>query len=435
MTDGEFERQLQAHYHAMDPGPAPTWLTERIADMLVSVPHKPLRTRWLRLLVAAAAMVAVIVGVGLGPRLYGAVTGQPPPVGSSTPRPSPSTTGNPTGAPNAAAVDAAGTLRSGGYWAVQGATLLTSANAGATWQRSSIPVTLGYGVTAFLLDTDHAWSITPGAGSTQFNGASTDVLHLVVHRTTDGGKTWHEAIVPGNFAGTSQTIVFVDQDTGFMICSAMRHSSGVSTVLRTDDGGQSWSVQGTPSWLGSVFAVSGRATLWAGSEQEAGPVGHPLLDVSRDGGRTWSDARLPELEGQTGGGALWLPGPPAFADVSHGFVAVGSAAPDGRPQTRIFRTIDGGHSWSLVGTFGEQATGGLTVADVAHVFMPLAGLTASDDSGLSWHAIATLGLPKGIDLSWLGFLDATHGAAQAGGMYLTADGGKSWHPANLDVVP
>jgi hypothetical protein len=38
-------------------------------------------------------------------------------------------------------------------------------------------------------------------------------------------------------------------------------------------------------------------TLWSGNQDDAGPVARPILDVSRDGGRTWSDARLPGLIG------------------------------------------------------------------------------------------------------------------------------------------
>lgn len=435
MTDDEFERQIRSHYRSIDPGPAPQWLADRIADMLVPVPPRLVSSGWLRTLLAVTATAIVVVGLVLGPRLYGVLSGQQPSREPATPQPTPTATPRPSSAPSAAAIDAAGTIRSGGLWAVQGSTLLTSTDAGATWQHSPIPVASGYAVTAFVLDPDHAWSITPGAGSTPFNGAPTDVLHLVAHRTTDGGKTWHDANVPGNFAGTSQSVVFIDQDNGYLICSAMRHSSGVSTVLRTVDGGQIWFVVGTGSWLGSMFTVSGASTLWAGAEQEAGPVGHPLLDVSRDGGRTWSDASLPGLEGQTGGGTLWLPGPPAFADALHGFVAVVLTNPDGSPETRIYRTGDGGRSWSLVRTFAEQAVGGLAVADADHVFIPLTGLTATDNGGASWQTIATRGLPSGVDITWLGFVDALHGAAQAGGLYVSRDGGRSWQPAAFGLVP
>ena len=434
MTGDQFEDRIKAHYDAIDPGPVPARLGERVAAALVAAPS-PRLGRWSRPLLATAGIAAVALVVIGAIQLSVATRGEKGPGGSIAPRPTPSGLASPPAQAFPTAVDIAGTTPAGGIWAVRGSTLLQSADAGTTWRQSSIPVTAGFPVTAYVLDASHAWSVTPGPGSTPLSGAPTDELRLVVHRTSDGGRTWDGVTVFGNYAGTTPAIAFIDQRTGFLFASAVRHSSGTSSVLRTDDGGQSWTLVGTGRWLGSVFAVGGGPTLWSGAENEAGPVSHPLLAVSRDGGRTWANSSLPGLEGQPGGGEAWLDGPPAFVGQSRGFLSISLVLADGSPVTRVFRTDDAGVSWHPAGTFRGEAFGGPAASDATHVLLPLSTLTATADGGTSWDVVEANGLPDAVPVTWIGFVDPRHGAARAGGLFLTSDGGRSWHAASIGVAP
>jgi len=373
---------------------------------------------------------------------------------AATPAPSgpPAAPSATPGAPTipSAAADQAGTFP-GGLWATRGSTLLISSDAGASWQRSAIPTAAVYlGTSVFVLDREHAWSITPGPGTTPFDGSSSDVLHLVVHRTADGGRTWQQAAVPGNYAGTGSWLVFVDPQHGYLMCSAIRGSTGLSTVLRTDDGGRTWSVAGTGSWLGSMFSASDATTVWAGAEQEAGPVVHPLLDVSRDGGRTWEAAPLPGLVGPSeqgvGGAMRYLTEPPLFLSPTTGIVSIATDDPGGTVSS-FFRTADGGRTWSRAGgiAFPISAgpdSGGPAVLDARDWLLPVdypTQLEATADGGATWHSLATSGLPAGSIISWMAGLDPTHAAALVSGpwypepdeLFLTSDAGRSWRPAAL----
>jgi hypothetical protein len=453
MTDDELEGQLRAHYRTIDPVRAPGDLGRRIEDTMDRRVSRPVFIVRARPAFGAAIAAVLVIAVGLGLRPGGFLSpAGPSPSPTLSSQPSPSSAGpspSPSAPPPAdSVVDEAGTFAGGGVWAVHGDTLLVSTDAGATWRRSSIPasgVIPGSGVIAptFVLDPDHAWSVTYGPGSTEQSGSATDVLDLVVHRTVDGGQTWHQSDVPGNYAGAIPSIVFVDAQHGFLLCSATRQSFGVSTALRTDDGGATWSVAGKGDWLGSMFTASDASTLWSGAEQEAGPVAHPLLDVSRDGGARWQDARLPGLEGRTGGADLWLAGPPVFSDPANGFVAVVSSNPDGNPATKIYRTVDGGRSWSIVADQPVEASAEVAPLGAEHWLLPVdnpIGLLVTADGGKTWQHRTLSMLTIDQWMTWIGAVDGSHAAALVPtehsslgplALFLSADAGQTWQPADL----
>ena len=71
-----------------------------------------------------------------------------------------------------------------------GSTLLLSTDAGSSWRRTTVPTSTGFIPTAFspsvfVLDQQHAWSLTIGPGSTANTGSSTDVLNR--HRQSHVG--------------------------------------------------------------------------------------------------------------------------------------------------------------------------------------------------------------------------------------------------------
>ena len=173
----------------------------------------------------------------------------------------------------------------------------------AAWCQASLPNVdqCGCPSSVFVLDATHAWSASPGPGSTPYDGQGPpiDKLHVVVSRSSDGGKTWRSVSVPGDWGGSEPVLAFADASHGYLLLAGLR-GGGASGVFATADGGATWRLMGGSSSigrLGSIFGVTSSQTLWSGNQGDAGPVGRPILDVSRDGGRTWSDARLPGLIG------------------------------------------------------------------------------------------------------------------------------------------
>ncbi len=94
-----------------------------------------------------------------------------------------------------------------------------------------------------------------------------------------------------------------------------------------------------------------------------------------------------------------------------------------------------------------EAAAGPALLDATHWLLPLVnpiGLAATADGGATWHDLTASGV-SGVAGSgwfiWIGGIDLTHAAAlvAAGNsgplvLYLTSDGGRSWHAADVSGV-
>lgn len=329
-------------------------------------------------------------------------------------------------------VDVAGTFAGGGVWAATADRLALSIDGGRTWSGNPVPRFAAVDV----LDRTHAWIVSPAPGSVWPYGGqgSFDTLHLIVRRSTDGGRTWRSVSLPGNFGGTIPVLVFADQKRGYLLCAGQR-GGGASVLLRTGDGGATWrAMPSSGDVLGSVFSASDIGVLWSGTQGDAGPVGRPVLDVSRDGGRTWTDARLPGLVGSLFATNTVL-GPPAFFG-SVGVVAVQHPVADSQKLT-IYRSSDGGRAWTRAANVPDpNGASAFAAVDATHWLVATsAGLLRTADGGHAWSAFTPKGLPRS-PITWLEFSDRHHGAALVStghmtpaDLYVTVDGGTTWTAA------
>lgn len=209
--------------------------------------------------------------------------------------------------------------------------------------------------------------------------------------------------------------------------------------MQTDDGGATWRTTGTPGfYLGSVFSVSGPDVLWSGTQGDAGPVERPVLDVSRDGGRTWADARLPGLVGSQYATNTVL-APPAWFGAT-GVVAVSHEPTSGQELT-IYRSTDHGRTWKRASSSPNPSGGSAFAAvDATHWLVATGtGWHRTADSGRTWASFTPKGLPRAghssVELS-----DADHGVALVAtgafttpsDLFVTVDGGTTWTAASTN---
>ncbi len=198
-------------------------------------------------------------------------------------------------------------------------------------------------------------------------------------RTEDGGFSWER--IPSGTQEALYRVRFVDHRRGW-ICG----QDGV--ILHSADGGRSWTRQssGTNAYLFSLHFVDAEFG-WA--------VGDKSLAVhTRDGGRTWTLQKIASAVAEERDADQMLAEQDPilydvfFHDRNHGWVS--------GEFGRLFRTTDGGRSW-----------------------------TAHEKSLLGGEIVDVLAIPTFFGLS---FVTAAEGVAVGleGKVARTTDGGRTW---------
>ena len=229
-------------------------------------------------------------------------------------------------------------------------------------------------------------------------------------------------------------------------------------VWKTTDGGNTWQplTDGTPiSSIGAIaVAPSNHDIIYVGTG-EAAPRGNMTYGDgvyrSVDGGKTWSHLGLKDTRQI---GALIVD--PNNADIV--LVAALGHAFGPKTERGVFRTTDGGRSWTKV-LYKDENTGAIDVSFDPHnariVYAALwqarrqpwnfssggpgSGLYRSTDGGVSWKPLTGNGLPTGI----IGRIHVSVSPADSkrvyamieaeqGGLYRSDDGGEHWQRVNDD---
>lgn len=305
---------------------------------------------------------------------------------------------------------------------------------GKNWQQQESPVTCRLNSVHFI-DARHGWAA--GGATTQF----THVPQGVVLVTRDGGEKWSS--LPRLLVPTFQRIKFFDNRQG--VAFGAPSSLFPSGVFTTEDGGRSWTT--VPSdegqyWLAGDFvdpltgalasrgaapAVVRRRTI---APAQTGPLGlrslramqliaptsgwlvgdGGLIMTTADLGRTWQTA-AGELPGGAG----------EYFDLHTVAVEGQTVWVAGTPGTRVFRSTDGGQTWTAHDTGSQVPISQLTFVDAQRGWAvgALGTILATSDGGETWQRqraggsrAAMLGVfsePRQIPLELFAHLSAGQG--------------------------
>jgi hypothetical protein len=253
--------------------------------------------RWMAPLIAAAAVVVIGAGATAIVRTVSTHHGQPvshrspspvtsPPSPTSSPTATPAAGQQPLAGPQVA--DAALFAAGHGYVRTLHALLWTD-NLGATWRNITPP-----GLTAAQLQSagivvqpdGHQWvAVAPKAGSTT----------VTLLRRSSTTQSWTSASIPlgpltiSPDAWVTTSVSFTDANNGWLLVGEQITHTGFGELLRTTDGGATWTLQAGQRTLPAVGAihfltpqVGYLGATWTGAWW-----------ATRDAGQSWTQLQLP----------------------------------------------------------------------------------------------------------------------------------------------
>jgi photosystem II stability/assembly factor-like uncharacterized protein len=286
-------------------------------------------------------------------------------------------------------------------WIGTGLGLGRTSDGGATWQRTAIPVT---SITALrFVDERTGWAggfvqrDAPQTACWQAPPTGTAECHGTVIRTEDGGQTWQETLSTGWDGARGDTVrqlEAVDGQLAWVLTLTSPCSATCPGELRlTTDGGKTWTLLLRDDIAAMRFASANRGWIAL-----AHPDGAVEIRTTSDGGTTWSTGR------RVGTASWWL----LRLDAATTQVAwlltgdSGSCSASTCGTYELFRTGDGGMTWTSLGNPKDTAGGNCSMGFLG------GPLFASTTRG--WF---TLNLGAG-------------GGNGPGGVLATEDGGRTW---------
>jgi photosystem II stability/assembly factor-like uncharacterized protein len=215
----------------------------------------------------------------------------------------------------------------------------------------------------------------------------------VILKTTDGGQSWTETApqFPGMQIPALNSIHFISPETGWAVGA---DSGQYGIVLKTTDGGSSWSATRlTQKQVPTTVAFVDPDNGWIGGAtstpgQEEGIGGPSSILATTDGGRSWqSQYNIPISIHRL-----------CFVDRTNGWA--------GGSKGTIYNTTDAGRTWDTQRTEIELGDGPVDLRGEGVKLFAIRGLQFLDKDN--------------------GFAAATATETKAGRMLVTSNGGAAW---------
>lgn len=219
--------------------------------------------------------------------------------------------------------------------------LFRTVDGGQTWLYYMIPDFYPVYQDVYFLDSLNGWAA----------GQSESIVH-----STDGGVTW--SVQHSNGSTEFHDVYFADTSNGWVV--------GESEIWRTTNGGESW----TPQFSNAdIFLLQASFvnpwTGWAaGGDFSEGPASGAILKTT-DGGQNWVQDERDY---------------PYFRGIEFFNHQIGWAI---RPTYELYRTLDGGETWTPIPTGTDNWIGALSFGAVNKVW-------AVGDNGTILHLTDTI---------------------------------------------
>jgi Photosynthesis system II assembly factor YCF48 len=226
-----------------------------------------------------------------------------------------------------------------------------------------------------------------------------------------------------------QTIHMIDATTGWAETS--------TSLLRTTNGWRTWK-DVTPhqaALIGAGYFLTG-SVAWIGEASglslQAGQKPAVIISHTTNGGQTWQNAALSVTVPE---GVISM----SFINDQDGWSEADVGGMTGTDLVELFRTTDGGKSWTAVSNFSQYGhKTGLVFVNATTGWATSAGLYVTHDAGVTWRQ-PPLPDPPGQSQASGGlpiFFNAHDGLLPVGSKILvTHDSGTTWQPEPESSLP
>lgn len=248
-----------------------------------------------------------------------------------------------------------------GYVSGKNGIILKTVDGGSVWQAQNSGVTDGLACIQFV-------SENIGYASGGFTGG--DAMNCRLLKTINGGITWSNIDVAPSKCGGG--IWFLNAETGFYAyADSLYHSS---VIAKTTDGGANWNIVHTgEGWISYFYFVD--------ADHGFATVNNGTILKTINGGQSWTTLNLP--------GDLWGSGI-HFFNQNKGIVGGG---PPNAPVS-MYKTVNAGTDWTTVSSspsmifkifFADENNGYALTVDVTGA----GSMIKSTNSGDSWTTETT----------------------------------------------
>src|SRR2546430_1808620 len=276
-----------------------------------------------------------------------------------------------------------------------GSTVLRTGDGGATWKKIIVTGDALDFRDIDAIDEQTAYVLSIG------NGAASRI-----YKTVDGGTSWTLQFRNDDPKAFLDAMTFWDANHGVLIGDSIDRKF---YILTTSNGGREWPRvtmdERTPSLpnegafaaSGTNIAVYGRKYAWIG----LGSAARARVLRTTDGGHTWSVSETP-LRSDSSSGIFSV----AFRDAKHGVVVGGDYQKEKEAVDNLAITSDGGATWTLVkGLNGFRSVVAYVPGTTTLLAIGPAGGDYSTDDGRNWTAIPgpgfdTFSFARGQRFGW-----------------------------------
>jgi len=304
-------------------------------------------------------------------------------------------------------------------------------------------------VLVFLILSDSApwWSVQASGVDTNLRGVSVvlgagkkDRPHYIIWtsgsngtvlRSLDDGGTWHQLSVPHASGLDFRDVEAFSADEAYLMSSG---DGEQSRIYKTIDGGMSWELQYTdrrPGFFLDSMACDSKIHCVALSD----PIDGKFVVLTTKDGKNWFELPQDKMPAALPKEGAFAASGTAITLCERGGIFFGT----GGPAARVFRSVDGGRSWTALETpigGGSPSRGIFSIAcDGPDDLVAVGGdykdpdndknvAIYSDDGGQTWRLSSSQ--PGGYRSAVASFSSGDFAAAGPNGTDISHDKGAHW---------